>query len=656
MEVTREAFLAALTAIPNAEKVAYATALFRNPQLLYLESAVERFCACQEGSAEKTAGKFVAYWEKRRQYFPDRAYLPMKLANGAMPAGSMGFLSLGWISVLPADQSGRRVVFLNLAQQTVGTEEPLSEERRRKCMFYMLQIVSEDNAARAKGIVLVVSHGEFCYKPHEAVVDLDHLISVMPVRVTCLHVLSTGSQETVSFFKDVVPFALRTLAITKDADNGRENAPRIHVGKSPEQIFESLRADGLVREGLPAALGGDLTSDQVAAWIHVRLAEDQQPPLASTDRPYDFPPENEPNRDATAVSVQDRRIQKRKRDMQQCRSKARCLHIAHLNDRHNQLREEGIQLEGYLQQAKLLIKGADPGGSPLRPPPPPPQPPRTKQPARQESNKAKSTPKPHVSDPRNPGVQALPLVQPLVHPTRQFLPLPVQNPLYRMPTQSQGLPVQRPSVSVRPQMRLPPLARAQQQLPHGPQLPQGPPAPIHSMFPHQQDGAGRYPPTNPHAMPPPPPAFLQFGPAPTPPSDSSASLMTFLSPYVDHLIVFPGAESDAPRRTTTSWPAATYPAQHSSTVHNSSLAHGLSFLSQGLPLQPPPLQSPSLALHDHWWYMPPLGQHQRAPQASTSMASHDDERLHEASSRQSSLWHGTAMPLPPPPYSKDRFS
>lgn len=369
IEVRRYQFLAALNAIPNEEKQAYLEALSRCPRLLYRESCIDRFIASEE-DFETAARRFVAYWENRKTVWTDgSAFLPLRLANGAMRVSDIGLLRLGWISILPRDRDDRNVCFLNLPHQINVSQNPITPQDRLRCMFYALQHLSEDCDARNKGIVLIIAYDDYCFEPTKIVMELDGILRVMPIRVSSLHIISRGEkQDAAKFFEGFVPSALKPLLTTnrKDEQDPLELYAHIHIGESLPALQKRLGQHGLVRENLPSALGGGWTATRQEELVERNLQEELRNSSETTARrvpqvlPFIFPDAST----TTASSVKrevwlrlrDKNYSSQKRDRRRCRCKALHLQIKHLNNEKLKLQSESQRLEEFWKQANRLIE------------------------------------------------------------------------------------------------------------------------------------------------------------------------------------------------------------------------------------------------------------------------------------------------------------
>ena len=360
-----ELFLDALRAIPNDEKGAYLSALDRCPQVLHRESCISRFLRYARGNDIPTtaARQFVDYWEKRKNIFGcSRAFTPMTLCNGALSESCKALISAGWIAPLPQDSNGKRVCFLDMTVE--ASRYQLSQEDRLCCLFYALQVISEDASAQTNGITLIVLYDDFCYTPKTAIEGLEETLRVMPVQVTELHIIPSGRlKEQSDFFEEFVPRALKTLLSPNESDHGAilDSRQHIYMNESPHQVLNKLLECGLHPDNLPAKIGGGWTTEHHNAWIKLRLVKEEEMTKDSSQslEKIFFPGRTKTTGKTLTSSVRKKRREakhsRQKRDRKRCRVKALNLHIQHLEDKRRQARATTETLERALAEATKLV-------------------------------------------------------------------------------------------------------------------------------------------------------------------------------------------------------------------------------------------------------------------------------------------------------------
>ena len=356
-------FLQALKAIPNDEKRAYLKALSVCPDLLHRESCIDRFLQCDPTQAEKSARKFVDYWDKRGQVFEDAAFNPLALSQSCILSESCKMLlRMGWISPLPPDTSGRRVCLLNLSAEK--GQQHIAPEDKARCIFFVLQCLSEERSAQQQGISLLVVSDEIPHtSPAASIKALDDTLQVFPIRVGSVHVIhSGGNDKQGSFFENVVPMTLKTLLnspVDSDHDVLLEQRSHILVGMSKQAILEKLEKDGFRRENLPDVLGGEWTLDHHGAWLKVREQDERHASQSQALPVFSFPGKESTTGRAVSMEVRekirDAWHSKLKRSRKRCRTKALQIHVAHLQEQQRRAKETTIELEKALNEARKIV-------------------------------------------------------------------------------------------------------------------------------------------------------------------------------------------------------------------------------------------------------------------------------------------------------------
>lgn len=370
-------FLQALKGIPNDEKRAYLMALAKAPHLLHRESCIDRFLRCDPNQADKVARKFVDYWEKRKQVFDHATFQPLALSEPwTLSESCKSLLLSGWISPLPADKSGRRVCLLNLSVEQ-GQRHILHEDKAR-CIFFVLQCLSEDKSAQKEGISLLILYEDTPHTSQSASIKtLDEILQVFPIRVGSLYVVYSGDNDRqASFYENVVPVTLKTLLnspVDGDQNALLEQRSHIYVGQSRERTLQELERDGLRRESLPSILGGSWDAVLHEAWLKVRQQDEVRDlSKAQSLGAFSFPGTEATTGGETSVDVRekirDAWHSKLKRTRKRCRTKALQIHLTYLREQQRKTKEANKKLEQALEEANrivAIIESNHPVGSPL---------------------------------------------------------------------------------------------------------------------------------------------------------------------------------------------------------------------------------------------------------------------------------------------------
>jgi hypothetical protein len=141
----------ALEAIPREKKLAYLEALERAPQLVERESKPIIFLRVEKYDAWAAANRLVAYWDLRKTCFgPDRAFLPM--TQSAAMTEDTEVLRKGIVTISPDDKHGRPVFYWDRIRATGPHRDSV-----RRCLFYVLQVLMEQENAQRRGCVYVIN-------------------------------------------------------------------------------------------------------------------------------------------------------------------------------------------------------------------------------------------------------------------------------------------------------------------------------------------------------------------------------------------------------------------------------------------------------------------------------------------------------------------
>lgn len=99
--------------IPLEQKTIYTRAQEQCPLVVAAESDPERFLRSRNYDPKAAASLMAIYWEKRYEFFEERAFLPMTL-SGAMEADVDVLRGIpNWFRTLPDDEHGRGVLCIN---------------------------------------------------------------------------------------------------------------------------------------------------------------------------------------------------------------------------------------------------------------------------------------------------------------------------------------------------------------------------------------------------------------------------------------------------------------------------------------------------------------------------------------------------------------
>lgn len=368
MDESTVQFLQELKAIPNDEKEAYLRALTTCGELLYLESPVQRFIAVNDLSPARKARSFVGYWHTRLVFGDTNAFRPLQIVDGALTDETVNLLRSPWIWRLPCDRSGRPVCFLNLSHQD-GPHKSQFEDRFR-AMFYVLQVLSENDSSRSKGCVLLVLHDKAFREANRVLDWLDKTLCFMPIRLVEIHAIALGdNQDDSSFFDSVVCDTLKMLLSSNPKKDRRilRNSHHVHRGMTKESLVEILVTFDFEIENIPSILGGRYTNREHNEWIDTRVVQETVRDSVSDFTPeFDFPDRTETTSDE--LPPEEKKRTQKIVDSRHDKQKKQCIAISserqreyleskikHLESKNKQARETNEALEASLIAARYHV-------------------------------------------------------------------------------------------------------------------------------------------------------------------------------------------------------------------------------------------------------------------------------------------------------------
>ena len=148
-------FHQALQQVPPAARHAYEHALRHNPTVVHRETPLHRFLLHNRGEYAAAAHMLARYWSTRQKTFGhDRYHLPLTLdGRGAMHPEAAAALQNGVCAILTANDQAGRVVWM--IDGKFRNEYCLLSIWRAQIVFYMLQALSEHEAAVRNGFVML---------------------------------------------------------------------------------------------------------------------------------------------------------------------------------------------------------------------------------------------------------------------------------------------------------------------------------------------------------------------------------------------------------------------------------------------------------------------------------------------------------------------
>eukprot|EP00977_Amphora_coffeiformis_P021433 scaffold9322_cov168-Amphora_coffeaeformis.AAC.7 len=315
-------------------------------------------------TAKTCARKFVSYWNNRRAiYGEDNAFLPLHLIHGSLTKECTPLLRSTMIQILPHDQKGRAVVFLNLSMRDVFPREQVLHANRLRCIFYMLQVLSEDEASR-KGCVLLISYEESFYEAISILLWLENVLPCFPFRLTEIHIVLGETKNLTDVYLGFIPISMKLLLSPDKGDPcAYQQCHHIHQGRTVESIVKGLEQFGLTRESIPTLLGGDWSAANQCSWIEARMKEENRRrslPLEDSEA-LSFPGREETSKESLTAEerakVQCILSSRLKIQRNHCKRRALEHLYCHLKEQQKQLQETNKDLQTCLKEAQRLVAG-----------------------------------------------------------------------------------------------------------------------------------------------------------------------------------------------------------------------------------------------------------------------------------------------------------
>jgi len=256
-----------LSKIPLDQKRCYVDAVEKCTNEVNNEKRMA-FLWREDFDAKRAAARLVKYWEKRKELFAERCYLPLTLR---ILEDEIPLISTELFHLLPSkDSSGRAILSINMSLRDKSKN---SVESVARVLWYFFHCLIEDLETQKRGFVLFVTgkHSKYNnFDPSFIFAMREFERDCFPIRCACAHVCHPR------------PFLRALLPVMKYVA-GRHWARVFFHSGSDQVVMENLRAFGIAQENIPAHSGGRLAHDH-AQWMCDRLQiEEQRKQCAGTN-------------------------------------------------------------------------------------------------------------------------------------------------------------------------------------------------------------------------------------------------------------------------------------------------------------------------------------------------------------------------------------
>jgi hypothetical protein len=272
-EQALKALREAMNLLPEEDKAAYLEAQRLVPELVLKESNPIWFIWRDKYDPWSAARRLALYWNKRKEYFRERAHLPMNQSGeGALSKEDVALLNTGYCVLLPRDANGRDVVCHDASRKPPGMQEA-----RLRVLFYLGSLLVENRKTITEGNRLLVVLSKLSTEGNFNK-TLETAQSALPINSFDVHIVHAPGESKKTFRERLVPLMLQYLGplFGKTAN--------IHVNESKNTVLERLESYDFDREGLPSSIGGQWTYDKFYYWQEARIRIEWDLPLSTAQR------------------------------------------------------------------------------------------------------------------------------------------------------------------------------------------------------------------------------------------------------------------------------------------------------------------------------------------------------------------------------------
>jgi hypothetical protein len=265
----------ALQLISAPEKQAFLQACRQCPDIVQREANPMLFLIREEFNPWKAAVRMVKYWETRTEVFgPDRAFLSVAdlSGKGALVSSAVDFIATGVGVVLPPDELGRLVLFIDRSRVPLNQQHDTEIEVRRQVGFYVLTKIMNLNP---NFVVIMFFTTRPRFVPGMGSWFSDVVLNAFPVkmhavRVVCRSPRSAYQRFVATFVPVIVRLSSRIFTnFNTTVDIGDQN-----------ELKKKLVQYGLFLERVPEAVGGSWSYDVFDEWVKNERKSKNRPSLS----------------------------------------------------------------------------------------------------------------------------------------------------------------------------------------------------------------------------------------------------------------------------------------------------------------------------------------------------------------------------------------
>ena len=245
---------------------AYIEALEKAPHLITEESDPILFLRREDGNIEAASRRLLLYWTYRRQLLgAEKAYKSI-MSWEAMNEDFREGLSTEIVCLLPNDNYGRCVGAMNFARRTHNDDNDFAHKALHFLYYFMLVARNPKSQAEGYVMIFILSNNTSLQLPHfRKFAKIIH--EALPVKVYSRHICCCpplGARDI--FMEYMIP------SVDKATGRGLLPDAIIHVEDSLPELAQKLEAHGLMKQNLPATVGGSWEHGKYVEYVDEQLS------------------------------------------------------------------------------------------------------------------------------------------------------------------------------------------------------------------------------------------------------------------------------------------------------------------------------------------------------------------------------------------------
>ena len=266
-DTLKQELLCAMENLAEDTRAAYMEALKFAPDLIVRESNPTYFLEREGQDVWSAALRLAHYWQKRKELFQDRAFLPLDVTgNGALSESDIAVMATGIFVPLSCDDLGREMFCFDRSR--FGGNNTLLQKPLLRSLFYWCLRIMDNKKTRSEGVVAIgiIRSFENDAGRLDAKQALDLLQDAFPIKMKCVYLCvessslsALGRLETA-----VVPQIVKRLM-------------SYHSFECHVEIGATLVKIGSIRSHqLPVSAGGTWSYERFDEWFVNRRARERE--------------------------------------------------------------------------------------------------------------------------------------------------------------------------------------------------------------------------------------------------------------------------------------------------------------------------------------------------------------------------------------------